>query len=184
MLTIQKIIEEADARVPNAFNEHQKVDWINEVNVQFFDLVRIPQFQSFIGLKDVKDYTLNSGVRSKLIDRVMIGSLVYESAQYGNVPYGRSYWTYDDTTNKLTVNPAPIETNEGIVKHYRVSSKTFLASNLSDSPDAPSEYHWLYILGLCERIAKAMEDISLANNYANEFATQLQVARESFGVRS
>ena len=59
-----------------------------------------------------------------------------------------------------------------------------MVSELSATPDAPSEFHWTYILALCERIAKAMNDVPLANNYANDYRGQLSVAQESYKNRS
>ncbi len=183
MLTLSKIIEEADVRVPNAFDNPQKVDWLNEINVQFFDVVKMPRTHLFNGVSTVGQYTLSSGVRSKNIDKVMIGNMVYQSMQFENVLPGRSFWTFDDSTYQLSVSPAPIESAAGIVRYFQRATTTFVSGTLTAVPDAPDEYHWVYILGLCERIAKAQEDLSKANNYANEYLANLNIAQQNFANR-
>lgn len=178
-MKLSDIIAEADIRVPNEFTEPNKTDWLNEINQQFFDVVKIPQIETFTAAKGTSEYTLGAGIRSKNIDRVFVGNAVYDSFQYGNIKPGRGFWTFDDTTHKLKLSPSPLS-NAGVVRYFLIGTTTFLSSNLTVSPDAPSEYHWLYVLGLCERIAKAQNDVDLGNNYATDFINGLNVAAQNY----
>ncbi|MEG0450710.1 MAG: hypothetical protein RR595_12715, partial [Lysinibacillus sp.] len=90
----------------------------------------------------------------------------------------------DDDTNKLLLSPRPTLSGEGLVLYRKQAETTFLLSNLTARPDAPSKYHFAYILGLCERIAKTMNDVTLANNYASDYRNQLALAQEEYRNRS
>lgn len=180
MLDIEKIIEEADLRVPNAFSTTDKVDWLNEVNREFFDVVKIPALASFSTVANTSNYALANDTRSKNITKVMVGNSIYRSMLYENVNPGHNYFTFDDTSGEIDLNPTPATGKTGIVTYNKIGTTNFVATTLTDTPDAPEEYHWLYILGLCERMAKAMNDVTLANNYSNDYRNNLMLAQQNF----
>lgn len=179
-MDIQTIISEADILVPNPFSTADKVIWLNEVNQVFFDVVKIPLVARFNAVTGTAQYTLASGVRAKNIDTVMIGSTMYVSAQYGTVQPGRALWDFDDSTSSLTLSPAPILSVASMVRYSRIGTTTFTSSALSAVPDAPAEYHWLYVPGLCEKIAQALDDIAKANNYGAVLRNGLNVAAQNY----
>lgn len=179
-LTLSQIIEEAEARTPSGFSVAQKVSWLNEVNLEFFDLVKIPVIHRFYAQAGVEEYILPSSVRSKNIDRVIFGTTSYDSLQYNVVAPGRNGWTLDDDNQRLTLMPAPFSPGEAIIRYYRMPESTFLSSNLNVKPDAPAEYHWIYILGLSERMAKAMDDVVKANNIGSDYRANLTIAQQNF----
>lgn len=181
-LTLTQIIAEADVRVPNMFDAAQKVNWLNEINNEFFDAVKIPVVTTFTS-NGSGAYPMPSSVQSKNVDLVMIGTQFYTSMQYDIPLPGRNYWNLNDSNNSLAVVPDSIAGDAGIVRYYQKPVTTFLASALTAAPDAPAEYHWLYILGLCERIGKAMDDVGKANNYANDYRNGLLLAQQSFAKR-
>lgn len=180
MLTIEKIIEEADLRVPNAFSTPDKVDWLNEVNREFFDVVKIPALASFTTEAATADYPLENDVRSKNITKVMVGNSIYRSMLYEDVNPGHNYFTFDDVAGAITLEPQPATGKKGIATYNKIGTTNFISTTLTVNPDAPEEYHWLYILGLCERMAKAMNDVTLANNYANDYRNNLMLAQQNF----
>ncbi|MGR6906148.1 phage adaptor protein [Lysinibacillus sp. BSL11] len=184
MLTLQQIIKEADVRVPNPFDVAQKISWLNEINVEFFEIVRIPKVWRFVIVAGTDTYEMPPVIKSYAIENVRNQSVMYESIQYEKVQPGRNYWSLDDDTKKLTLFPRPTLGVEAIVSYRKKAESTYLVSELSATLDAPSEFHWTYILALCERIAKAMNDVPLANNYANDYRGQLSVAQESYKNRS
>lgn len=184
MLSIQEIINEADIRVPNPFDSSQKVTWLNEVNNEFFEIVRIPKVYRFLIVGGTDTYNMPPSVNSQLVEIVRNQSVLYESVQYEVVSPGRSSWFIDDDTKKLILYPRPSINGEGVVLYRKQADTSFLLSNLTARPDAPPKYHWAYILGLCERIAKAMNDVTLANNYASDYRNQLALAQEEFRNRS
>lgn len=181
-LTLTNIIHEADIRMPSTFDDAQKVSWLNEVNAEFFDVVKIPKIAMFVS-DGTGTYTLATDVRHKNIDNVQIGTQMYMSAFYETRLPGRNYWIFDDNTHVLNVVSDTVSGSKGIVRYHAMPTKTFISSVLTDVPDAPPEYHWLYILGLCERIAKAMDDILKANNFASEYQNNLAVAQANYARR-
>lgn len=184
VFTLQQIIKEADVRVPNPFDIAQKISWLNEINVEFFEIVRIPKVFRFMITGGTDTYSLPPTIRSHAIENVRNQSVMYESIQYEKVQPGRNYWNLDDDTQQLTLFPRPTVNAEAIISYRKKTESIYLTSDLSAKPDAPIEFHWAYILALCERIAKAMNDVPLANNYANDYRGQLSLAQERYKNRS
>lgn len=181
MLTLQQIIDEADVLVPNSYTPADKVSWLNAINQEFFDVVQIPDVALFTTVANQASYVLQNTIRAKSIDKVHVGMLIYRSLLYEDVQPAQNNWTFNDTTFTLTLTPAPYQTGlQGKVRYHRVATTTFLSGNLNVSPDAPPEYHWIYTLGLCSKIAKAMDDIAKANNYASEYNNALSVAAQNY----
>lgn len=179
-MDLTSIIAEADVRVPNSFDNAQKVSWLNEINNEFFDAVKIPKTAVFSTVSGTATVTLPTDVRGKNIERVNIGKGVYPSFLYEDVPPGRGYHTFDDVGKILTIVPTPTAVLSGIVKYYQISTTTFISTTLTAIPDAPAEYHWVYILGLCERIANALDDIPRASNYGQQYRGQLAMAQANY----
>jgi hypothetical protein len=185
VLTIEQIFAEVDTLVPNFFDAAKKVTWINEINKEFFEVVKIPLVHQFVTEGGISSYDLPSTARSNNVIRVQVGSTLYNSMQYEDVRPGHNFWVVDDATQKMQLNPKPSLTGQvGVVNYHKISTKTFLTSTISaDKPDAPEEYHWSYVLGLCERVAKAMNDVTLANNFGNDYRSQLSLAQQNYGTR-
>lgn len=182
-LTIEEIIDEADVRVPNAFSEQEKIDWLNHINYDFFESVKIPKVVVLTSVVDVTDYDVDASdnCRERNITRVNAGNEFYQSMAYVEVNPKNNYFTFEDSTNTLSLYPAPpLSDQDIIVRFNKVAGTTFTSVNKgSDTPDAPEEYHSVYILGLCEHIAKAMNDTVLGNNYANDYRGILAIAQQN-----
>lgn len=181
MLTITEIIEEADIRVPNSFSLPEKIDWINQVNQEFFDVVKIPDIKTFTPNGTLTAFTLENDVKAKNITKVRTNNTIYKSMLYENVNPGHNYFVYNDSTNSLQLTPAP-KAGTGFVVYNKIGTTNYTTGNVSETPDAPSEYHWIYILGLAERIAKAMNDVTLANNYAADYRNNLMLAQQNYAI--
>lgn len=179
MFTIQQITTEVDTLVPNSFDQAKKITWLNEINREFFEVVKIPiTFQKVFGPGE--NSTLPLDLRGRNILHIRIGSVIYLSLQYENVNPGHNFWIFDDGTKNLTLEPMPLIPQLGHITYYKTSTKTLIAT---DSPDAPEEYHWAYVLGLAEKVAKAMNDVVLANNYGNDYRGQLSIAQQNYANR-
>lgn len=178
-MDIQTIMNEADTRVPNIFTAAQKVTWLNEVQNEFFDIVKIPKVHTLQVDGVLNNFNVPASVREKNIRKVMVASGHYRSMAFDNVTPAHNYYTFDETTKMLGFFPRPAAGSAVIV--YDIAPTTsFVATTLTAEPEAPKEYHWLYILGLCVRIAKGMNDVGLANNYENDFKNNLAVAQQNF----
>ena len=179
-LTLQNIIDEADLLVPNSFSSANKVTWLNEVNSLFFETVKIPKTTTTQTVSGTADYTLPTDARSRNIISCFVNNALFKSADFNTVNPNLNHFTFDDTTQKLTLVPSPTAVQTMIVRYFKVATTSFVSTTLTINPDAPPEYHWIYTLGLCERIAKAMNDVNLANNYANDFQAQLMIAQQNY----
>lgn len=180
MLTLQQIIMEADNLVDNGFTNADKIVWLNEINNEFFDIVKIPKIAKFDTTAGTDSYALPDDVRAKNINMVRVGFVKYRSMMEEEVQPGQNYWIFDDETKEITLNPAPFKNGYGIARYYRIATTSFTTSNLNVTPDAPPEYHWIYAVGLCERLALGMDDIPSANNFGKKYRDALQVAAQNY----
>jgi hypothetical protein len=178
-MDIQTIIAEADVRVPNAFSSEQKVDWLNEVNNEFFDVVKIPKVATVATDGNVTTFTVPNDVREKGVRKVVVGSNFYRSIIYENITAAFNYYTIKEDSNQIVFTPKP-PSGTAVIVYDQIAVSPFLSANLTVQPESPSEYHWVYILGLSVRIAKAMNDVTLANNYENDFKSNLAIAQQNF----
>lgn len=178
-MNLQTIIDEADVRIPNAFSSDQKVDWLNEVNYEFFDIVKIPKVYNTTANGVTNTFTLSNDAREKNIRKVVAGSNYYRSMVYEDITAAFNYFTLDDTSFTLTLTPQP-PSGPLIVVYDKQATSAFSSGTLTASPEPPVEYHWIYVLGLCARIAKAMNDVSLANNYENDYKNNLSIAQQNY----
>lgn len=181
-LTLQEIINEADILVKNNYGIDQKVPWLNAINQEFFGVVKIPYNQMFTSTAGMQSYTLTGSIKEKDIDKVMIGYSPYLSLNYNDVQPGQSYFTYNETSKELTLSvPSTRSGLQGLVRYAQTATTSFLTSQVeTQKPDAPEEYHWIYVLGLAEYIAKASSQDEKALNYGDQYRNALQVAAQNY----
>lgn len=181
-LTNSEIITEADILVPNEYVAADKVPWLNALNQEFFDVVKIPQTATFTTTAATKTYTLTGTIKEKNIDKVMAGYLKYRSLNYEDVQPGQNYFTFNESSNVLTLSSAPSQSGvSGIARYAKSAVTTFtVAAVATQTPDAPGEYHWIIVLGLAEYIAKANEEDEKASNYGGQYRAALQTAAQNY----
>lgn len=180
-LTLQEIITEADVRVPNSFSTAQKVTWLNEINQEFFNIVKIPKTATFTTVAGTATAVLTpTDIRGKDIDKVHVGNGIYSSFLYDDVKPGRGYHTYDDTTRTITIVPTPTTALPGIVRYHQIATTTFVTGTLTATPDAPIECHELYVNGLAEKMALSLDDMAKAANYGQHYRAQLTIAQANY----
>lgn len=183
MRTLKSIIDEVDVLVPNPIDVANKVIWLNSINKEFFEFVKIPTLHTFVTTSSAADYTVPADIRSRNVDQLLVGGSFYRSAQYEDVNPGHNQWVLDEATKKLQLIPTPTTAGlRGMIRYSKTSSTIFSATTLTVTPDAPEEYHDAYVLGLCERVAKAMNDVALANNYGRNYRERLLSAQQTFGA--
>jgi hypothetical protein len=176
----QQIIDEADRLVPNAHSILQKVAWLNEINREYFETVKVPRVTNVPYSASNDEYGLDTDVRFRNIDKVVFGS-EYRSAADGAIAPGRNTFMYNDESGTLTLIPAPLTDGVGIVRYFRTAETVYTEASVSaQSPDAAVEYHSAYVYGLAERIAKANEDLTRANQYGTEYRNALMIASQNY----
>jgi hypothetical protein len=182
MLTIQEIIAEADVLVPNPYSNTEKIAWLNAINQEFFDVVKIPNTETFSSVTGIKTYTLTGNIKEKSIDKVMIGNLKYRSLNYEDVQPAQNWYTFNNATKLLTLSTAASQSGiTGIVRFYQVALTNFATGTVgTDVPDAPAEYHWIYVLGLAEYIAKANKQEENVSKYGDQYRNALATAAKNY----
>lgn len=181
MLTIQQIINEADLLVPNAYQTADKIPWLNKVNQEFFEIVKIPQSSVFTTVAAQASYVLPNDVRDNNIDKARVGLINYLSLNYEDVKPAQNFFTFNESDHKITFDPVPYAADlRAIVRYYRIATSTYVSGTLTANPDAPAEYHWIYVLGLCEKIANANNDTGKSNNYGSEYRSALAAAAQNY----
>ncbi|WDM22652.1 hypothetical protein [Paenibacillus polymyxa] len=180
-MKISEIIQEADLLVPNGVDTADKIIWLNAINQDFFNVVKIPAFTSFTSVLDQSQYTLDVSVRFKNIEMVMCGVVKYHelTPDIPN-PLLNTYF-FDDVGHNITLSPPPYQVGlTGLVRYSRIATTTFLNNNLTIEPDAPAEYHWTYIPALAAYIAHSMDDEVKAANYENQYKNAWNVAAQNY----
>lgn len=174
-MNLQEIINEADVMVPNGYTPAEKAPWLNAINQEFFDVVKIPKYATFSPAASV---TLPNDVRAKNIDYLRVGNVRYRNFLTEDVKPRELHFIFDDSSSRLTLSS--VGSGLGQVRYFRIPTTTFTSGNLTVAPDAPNEYHWIYVVGLCERIAKAHGDSVRANDYGNDYQNALRVAAQNY----
>lgn len=181
-LILSEIIAEADELVPNEYSSNEKLPWLNAINQEFFDVVKIPFVEFFKSVKGVDNYSLLGNIKEKDITKVMIGNLKYRSFNYEDVQPAQNWFIYDGSLKLLTLSaPPPQDGIRGLIRYFQSPVKVFGSGNVNTfTPDAPEEYHWIYVIGLAEYIAKANEEDEKAQNYGIQYRNALTTAAQNF----
>ena len=179
-MNIGQIINEADLLVPNALDQADKIVWLNAINQDFFNVVKIPKITNFTCASAQQDYVLAADVREKNIDKVMIGMFPYLSLGRDEVTPAQNAYYFVDDTHTLSLYPAPYTNLQGFLRYHRIATTTFTTSNTSVNPDAPEEYHWTYIPALASFIAHSQDDAIKASNYESQYKSAWNVAAQNY----
>ncbi|MFW5438119.1 hypothetical protein [Paenibacillus apiarius] len=182
-MDLQQIVNEADILVPNEVPIADKVMWLNAVNGDFFNVVKIPKVAWFDSVAGLNVYTLAVDIRQKNIDMVMVGIIQYRSIQKDAVSPLQNAYTFDEESNTLVLTPAPYQSDQqGILRYRRIGTTTFTSTNLNASPDAPEEYHWTFIPALAAYLANSQDDSVKAANYEDQYKSAWNVAAQNYQV--
>ncbi|WP_127580183.1 hypothetical protein [Paenibacillus koleovorans] len=181
-MLIQEIITEADILVPNEVTTADKVVVLNALNQDFFNIVKIPKIVRFNAVQGQAGYTLATDVREKNIDLVMVGLLKYRNLDNEVVNPTQNVFTFEDTDHELTLSPAPYQTGlQGIVRSHRIATTTFTTGGVgTQTPDAPTEYHWTFVPALASFLAYSQDDAGKGGNYETQYKAGWSVAAQNY----
>lgn len=179
-MDIQSIIAEADLLVPNEVATVDKVIWLNAINQDFFNVVKIPKIAQFACTSAQQDYELPADVRSKNTDLLMVGMFRYQNLDSDAVTPAQNAYGLDDSTHTISLFPAPYADLQAFIRYRRIATTAFVSSDLSAAPDAPEEYHWTYIPALAAFLAHSQDDAVKAANYENQYKSAWNVAAQNY----
>lgn len=178
-MNLLEILQDTDGRVANVLARSEKVRWLNQIQRRVFRNVNIPMTLYLETIAGQTVYPLDPDFPTDRIYRVTVDNVEYPYRRLDQ-PQGRRF--YYLLLNHLAIEPMPMEDGLGIWVFYNKRPLELLdglttaeIEALTDEelqeviPELPVDYHELYVLGLCEKIAKAKEDVPLANNYVGDF---------------
>lgn len=175
------IIAEADILVPNDVPQANKVNQLQFIDQEFFNVVKIPKMYRFPTVAGQTSYTLPADVRSKNIDKVQVESFRYQSLERDDYNPTQNGFSFDDATLTLSIYPAPYAALQALVRYHQASTKTFTVGTVStDEPSAPAEYHWTYVAALAAYLAKTQDDMVKAANFEAEYKSGWNVAAQNY----
>lgn len=181
-MNIQEIINEADNLVPNNVDSSQKIVWLNAINQDFFNVVKIPVTKSMDAIKNQSTYVIDDNIREKNIFNVRVGHFFYRSINYTTDFINDTGYMLDDDIHTLTLLPAPYTNGQLLIGYFKIGKTTYTTNDTTKSPDAPTEYHWTYIPALAAYLAKTEDDAIKASNYETEYKSAWNVAAQNYQV--
>ena len=180
-MTVGEIIADADERIPNTISESRKISWLNEIQQQLFRKVNFPpQVEKLTAIAGQVLYPLPDYCPADRIKRVVViaagVSTEYVYKPFDDVVKGSFYYLINDSI--IGLYPVPIGGEEVLI--YFSKRPSSLSS--SSVPELPKEYHEIFTVALCARIAKVQRDVELANNYSADYEEILGFMMRDYGA--
>lgn len=180
-MKISEIIGEANILVPNEVDNVDKVIWLNSLQHDFFNVVKIPKLVTFLPIKGQSQYSVGSDVREKNIDLVMVGVIKYHKLIPETTNPLQNTYFFTESDKKLNLYPSPYQDGlTGFLRYNQISTTVFVSTDLTKIPDIPEEYQWTLIPGLASFIANTQDDAIKASNYEQQYKATWNVAAQNY----
>lgn len=179
-MLISEIISEADILVPNGVDQAQKLVWLNAINSDFFNVVKIPRTKFIPAVTNTDTYNIDNDVKDKNVFLVRWNAFFYSRLNYEQQNVNMSFFTVNDAAQTLTLSPAPFMTGPIMISYYLFGTTAYTSGNLNAVPDAPVEYHWTYVPALAAYLAKTEDDGVKAANFEAEYKSAWNVAAQNY----
>lgn len=180
-MDLNVILAEADVLVPNDVPTADKVMFLNYLNQDFFNVVKIPTQVYFAPVKNVSTYALPIDIRQKNIDFVSVGVVKYAPLNERTPNPLQNTFTFNDLDHTLTLSPPPYQDGlQGVVRYKMLATAFLSPSNLSAQPLVPEEFHWTLVNGLASYLANTQDDAVKASNYENQYKSAWNVAAQNY----
>lgn len=209
-MTLQEILNDVDTFIGNSITTDTKVRWLNTIYKEVLEVVKIPHIYEAGVTASTADYTVPSteGMKSRNIDTVKVKQSadtdsddwkVYQARLFGQeYRAGRYEFTAEDVSDgscNITLYPTPDATyaSTGIrIRFFKGCTETFentagidadsTSVCLGESPTIiPTEYHDIFVLKLCQRLAQAKDDGNKATYYASLSKNLLELMQINYG---
>ena len=175
-LTLRKIVDMADKRVPNTETDTEKVEFLDQLQRQLYRKIEIPEkIEKIITVVDTSLYTLPSYIVPNRIKSITItdsdglNPVNYEYRGDGQeVVYNCYYIINGESSNTLGIYPTPTEAGIMIIS-FMDSPNTLDSGNMTTVPRFFDDYQMLFVYKLAAELAKLQHDVDLANNYESEY---------------
>ena len=182
-LTLRKIVDMADKRVPNTDTDAEKVEFLDQLQRQLYREVEIPEKTEKIetavntSLYTLPSYIVPNRIKSVTItDSDGLNPVNYEYRGDGQgVVYNCYYVINGDSSNTLGIYPKPTEAGYMLI-NFMDSPNTLDSRNMTTVPRFFDDYQMLFVYKLAAELAKFQRDIDLANNYEADYEALLKKA--------
>lgn len=179
MTIISAILTDINLRYRNTFTDPQKVVWMNEEQVELFELFELETTPySFLTVANTKIYPIPSGVEVEKIKVMNIQINDSSPPTFAELPYKRNddkqevfydEYFYTIVQNNFFINvPGDMVAYRNVYIYADLSDTDINPSVLSVEPATPTKYQEILKLGTLKRIAQARKDVIMANNYESE----------------
>lgn len=172
-MNINEILEQIDVLVPNDLPPHIKLGFLNQVQNQLYrDYPFADSVMTFNITKGNQFYPMPSNCVDDRAKNLTIDGdeiLYYPLFTPVSTDDTAEYWSI--VQGSIFVNPVP--TGSALAYfYYEKSPKQLTVADiaLATVPDLPADFHELYVLGGCSRVAKASpQTIPLVSMYEADF---------------
>jgi hypothetical protein len=184
--TIQELISDIDARLPNKFTTAQKVEWFNDLQLEIDKDKTRDEIYEFFTVTDQPIYPLPTDCTIELLKFVGISQdlTISESTIFDQYTFkamndeftGNNY--YDATNGLIGLYPVPDTDSYSIRLIYVKKSQEFNAGDLTVMPDLKEKYHNIFKYDCMQIIASAKKDTEIANYYESKKLEMLAIMRK------
>lgn len=192
MPTLTELLNTIDTTYRNSYSTAQKVEWINTILRQIFQMVRHEaEPHTFMTVSNYSLYDLPADCDPFGIKQVVIetsyGSNKFDELTFVSIESGRRFNSTDRVysvveNSKLFLNPLPTDADEGkvVYVYYNKKPNELTSSDLTVTPDLEESFHELLVLGCLERIARARGEYDDKNVFANDFQSLLRDYKKQY----
>lgn len=188
MATLQQLINDIDARLPNTFTTTQKIGWFNDLQKEIDKDKTNEQIYEFFTVAGQAIYPLPNDCTIELLKYVGIAKDLTDTDRTSFDEYTfkgmneeldtNNY--YDATNGLIGFYPAPDTDGYSIRLIYRRKSKEFSESDLTLVPDLKEKYHNIFKYDAMQIIASAMKDSEIANYYEGKKLEIMDLIRKDY----
>jgi hypothetical protein len=183
-LTLQQIVDMATARVPHTETDQTCVDFLNQLQNRLYRQFSLPeQIEQMLTVDDQALYTLPSYIKPNRIKNIVLMDSDGENAQeytYSTPSASQSYYTYFvieyESSSIIGLYPAPEETGRIILITFEDGPNTLSYADMTTVPRFFHDYHMIFVYELAAELARIRKDVTLANNWENQFQELLNEA--------
>lgn len=170
-MIVAEIIESVDIQVPNSIPVKEKIKWINQIHNQLYRDYPFPDtIMTFNTLIGQQFYPLPSNCVEGRIISLIIDGIEVEYVPAASEPTNDTdvYWSIVD--NAIFLNSKPTKVSICYL-NYRKSPQQLTVTDMAVEPDLPLDFHELYVLGCCVRVARtSKETLELVPGYEMAFS--------------
>ena len=185
MATLQQLLDDIDARLPNTFTATQKITWMNDCVGEVWRYMASTKLHTTVTVSSQANYELPTGIEFDKIKRVEVanstaGETFNEYTYKGDDDTKTDYSYLKNVTTdgtRLQLYPTPDTADYPIKIKYEAKPTVLSTNTLSTGVQINSEYQDILKFRAMKVIAQSgnSPDVELANNY---FMEELEILRK------